>query len=641
MLSHRKGVILDGIGSELVRASSGRRKTLTAWLTELLAGVGIYVTATGSTTARTLAARFADVGNVKDFGALGDGSTDDTAAIEAALAVYDSIYLPKGVYVLGSRLDVPAGKKIYGAGFDDTILRASATGYNGMTVGNNCVLVDFCIDGGSHGGSYSGILYDGVSGCYTTQVSTINWGADGLAITNAAHHNTFGELHSTNNGSRGIIIDPNCYSNQIGSVDTRGSTNSGLLIGHNSYRNQIGLLICGGHQNSALWIHNAAYENQVDSVIVEAPATGYENNSAILFGWGALRNTIGQAVVTGWRRGVQFKGDDADPTYTDADTAHNHIGALYVTTDNGANAAGVSLDANNGYFAKHNSIGKLHVKNATYGIIDTSTTNYPNKFDMETATFENVTTPISITLDVASATTTDLSTVNTEAYARITGTTTITGLGTASMNVIRKVRFAGALTLTHHATALVLPGSANITTAANDTAEFVSLGSGNWLCNWYKKQDGTPVTNLAATAAQAKDTTDTTHLLTPANLLDVGAARTLFKLAAANMNSTGDQSFVKQGTFTSYLIVAMRCVQATNSSASAVGGIYTGASKSGDIFVAASQAYAGVTATGTGQGLAFTAVSSGIRTETPILSLSTPQGSAATADFYIVGVPLS
>jgi len=640
MLSHRKGVILDGIGSELVRASSGRRKTLTAWLTELLAGVGIYVTATGSTTARTLAARFADVGNVKDFGALGDGSTDDTAAIEAALAGYDSIYLPKGVYVLGSRLDVPAGKKISGAGFDDTILRASATGYNGMTVGNNCVLTDFTIDGGSHGGSYSGILYDGVSGCYTTQISSINWGADGIAITNGAHHNTFGELHSTNNGSRGIIIDPNSYSNQIGSVDTRGSTNSGLLIGHNSYRNQIGLLICGGHQNSALWIHNAAYENQVDSVIVEAPATGYENNSAILIGWGALRNTIGQAVVTGWRRGVQFKGDDADPTYTDADTAHNHIGALYVTTDNGANAAGVSLDANNGYFAKHNSIGKLHVKNATYGIIDTSTTNYPNKFDMETATFENVTTPISITLDIASATTTDLSTVNTEAYARITGTTTITGLGTASMNVIRKVRFAGALTLTHHATALVLPGSANITTAANDTAEFVSLGSGNWLCNWYKKQDGTPVTNLAATAAQAKDTTDTTHLLTPANLLDAGVQRILFTLTA-DMDTTADQVFAKLGTFSTWIITSIQIYDTSASVSSAVGGVYTGASKSGTTLVDNTTTYLALGAAARGQGVTPAGTGRVTLSATPILSLTTPHGTAGTCKWVINGVPLS
>jgi hypothetical protein len=44
-------------------------------------------TATGSTTPRTLAARAADVVNIVDFGAKCDGTTDDTAAINAAFAV--------------------------------------------------------------------------------------------------------------------------------------------------------------------------------------------------------------------------------------------------------------------------------------------------------------------------------------------------------------------------------------------------------------------------------------------------------------------------------------------------------------------------------------------------------------------------
>ena len=84
--------------------------------------------ATGSITARTLANRFADVVNVRDFGAVGDGVTDDTAAFSAAaLAAKTSeassttwgieyaqratIQVPSGTYKLNSLVDT-GGKEI-------------------------------------------------------------------------------------------------------------------------------------------------------------------------------------------------------------------------------------------------------------------------------------------------------------------------------------------------------------------------------------------------------------------------------------------------------------------------------------------------------------------------------------------------
>lgn len=61
--------------------------------------------ATGSTTARTLANRFADVVNVKDFGAIGNGVADDTAAIQAALNSGKAIvFLPEGNYKITAPL---------------------------------------------------------------------------------------------------------------------------------------------------------------------------------------------------------------------------------------------------------------------------------------------------------------------------------------------------------------------------------------------------------------------------------------------------------------------------------------------------------------------------------------------------------
>lgn len=54
--------------------------------------------ATGSTTARSLANRFADVANVLDFGADPTGATDSTTAIQNAIATGKNVYIPKGDY---------------------------------------------------------------------------------------------------------------------------------------------------------------------------------------------------------------------------------------------------------------------------------------------------------------------------------------------------------------------------------------------------------------------------------------------------------------------------------------------------------------------------------------------------------------
>lgn len=72
----------------------------------------------------------------------------------------------------------------------------------------------------------------------------------------------------------------------------------------------------------------------------------------------------------------------------------------------------------------------------------------------------------------------------------ISGVTTITAFDSIPAGALRRVRFTGALTLTHNVTTLILPGAANITTTAGDSAVFESLGSGNWICISYNKAAG-------------------------------------------------------------------------------------------------------------------------------------------------------
>lgn len=118
--------------------------------------------------------------------------------------------------------------------------------------------------------------------------------------------------------------------------------------------------------------------------------------------------------------------------------------------------------------------------------------------------------------DIASATTTDIGAA-TGNVVDVTGTTTITGLGTVQAGTTRIVRFTGALTFTHNATSLILPGAANITTASGDVAVMVSLGSGNWYCANYMRASGKPIAPYYAVASQSEmeAATSNTVVVTP------------------------------------------------------------------------------------------------------------------------------
>lgn len=135
--------------------------------------------------------------------------------------------------------------------------------------------------------------------------------------------------------------------------------------------------------------------------------------------------------------------------------------------------------------------------------------------------------------DIASATTTDIGAATAE-FVDVTGTTTITGLGTIAAGIVRTVRFTGALTLTHNATSLILPTGRNILTAAGDIAQFRSLGSGNWVCVGYLRANGFPL-NMRKGADVASATT--LPLINDGNYFDVTGTTTITAFASLGVGS--------------------------------------------------------------------------------------------------------
>lgn len=89
--------------------------------------------------------------------------------------------------------------------------------------------------------------------------------------------------------------------------------------------------------------------------------------------------------------------------------------------------------------------------------------------------------------DVASAAALSLGDGN---IFNVTGTTTITSIGTKGVGTIVVLRFTAALTLTHHATDLILTTGANITTVAGDYAIFEEYATGDWRMIAYQRASG-------------------------------------------------------------------------------------------------------------------------------------------------------
>jgi hypothetical protein len=249
---------------------------------------GILFTATGvgsgngtAEYSRTVQAKLRDTVSIKDFGAVGDGVVDDTAAIQAAINASDNVYFPPGNYKVTSKISVNTNNvNITGAGIGVAVLLnygtdfileiASLGGVSPTIIGGN--LSDLEFDGRDvgkcvrlydaaqinvsrikcHDSTAEGIKAEQAIDCSFINCVSIDNATDGFAL-----------LDSTKNG-----VEFNTNAVQVYGCVTYGNIAAGLritrsrsnvIIGGEYSANGYNIDIEGGERNSIFgsWIENA------------------------------------------------------------------------------------------------------------------------------------------------------------------------------------------------------------------------------------------------------------------------------------------------------------------------------------------------------------------------------------------------
>jgi hypothetical protein len=142
-----------------------------------MAAPDFTATGTGAST-RTSDDKFSDFISVKDFGAIGDGLTNDTIAIQNALAAHDLVYIPPGEYLINATIQLSSYKKLMGAG-QSSIITCQSNGFNAIEIpGEFSTLSDLRINGGAIGIK----LFGGDGPCVQNNISDVTIFTPGTGI---------------------------------------------------------------------------------------------------------------------------------------------------------------------------------------------------------------------------------------------------------------------------------------------------------------------------------------------------------------------------------------------------------------------------------------------------------------------------
>lgn len=316
----------------------------------LLGGTAAGLAAVGGAAAlRTAPARAAtatDKLNVLDYGAVGDGQADDTAAINAALSAAaatngNTVFVPPGTYKISAALQMSTGIRLVGASRTASVINQTSTTAHALYALNQRYITvrDLTLQGPGSG-TGSGIFFDatnlGPASLDIQDLTILSFGGDGMFL-NTPITSTFSNIrcqassgayafHTINGTS---LVFSACYAN--------GPFRTGYYLDGLHYSALLGCAADGTQQ--------AYYLNNCQNVTLTG--CGCESNTvgtAPYLGYGFVVNGGVSCALDGCRN----RGNPSVAFWVTGSAGHTTLTACEETAPASTATASFKVDAGSG-----------------------------------------------------------------------------------------------------------------------------------------------------------------------------------------------------------------------------------------------------------------------------------------------------
>ena len=160
---------------------------------------------------RSVQAKERDIVSVKDFGAVGDGVTDDTTAINAALAANKYVSIPVGTYIVSGNIACTLqGQKLIGSGTTATTISVNTAANPAITIATGLQNVE-------------------IAGFTLTRTVTATSGGDGIKCNTVSIGQSYIHDLLIEKQYRGLSLGPTDFSD-VKNVIVQKCTDDGVYL---------------------------------------------------------------------------------------------------------------------------------------------------------------------------------------------------------------------------------------------------------------------------------------------------------------------------------------------------------------------------------------------------------------------------